>query len=192
MQNRFPLLLLTASLFVGGAVMATNAEKAFYQKAYPVQYSYWVEEYADKNDLDPALVYAGIRTESSFRPLAWSSVGARGLMQLTEETFEWVAYRMHDQSGTVYEDMFDPEANIRYGTYLLKDLLAEFGTEANALCAYHAGWGNAKNWLSDPQYSPDGKNIETIPFEDTRGYVKKVLDTKEIYQELYQMNRQGG
>ena len=192
MQNRFPLLLLVALLFVGGAVMATNAEKAFYQKAYPIQYSHWVEEYADKNDLDPALVYAVIRTESSFRPLAWSSVGARGLMQLTEETFEWVAYRMHDQSGTVYEDMFDPEANIRYGTYLLKDLLAEFGTEANALCAYHAGWGNAKNWLSDPRYSPDGKNIETIPFEDTRGYVKKVLDTKEIYQELYQMNRQGG
>lgn len=184
--------LLTAALLVCGVFLAGKAVERFYQKAYPTGYAQLVEQYAEENGLDPALVYAVIRTESSFRPLAQSSVGARGLMQLTEETFDWVAFRMDDQSGTTFEDLFDPETNIRYGTFLLKELLDQFGSENNALCAYHAGWGNAKKWLADPQYAPDGKTIETIPFADTRGYVQKVLDTKETYQKLYQMNGQGG
>ena len=68
---------------------------------------------------------------------------------------------------------------------MLRMLLDEFGSEANALCAYHAGWGNAQKWLKDPECAPDGRNIENIPFGDTKRYVKKVLDTKKMYEKLY-------
>jgi soluble lytic murein transglycosylase len=64
-------------------------------------------------------------------------------------------------------------------------LLEEFGTVENALCAYHAGWGNATKWLQDPAHAPDGKNITNIPFDDTKAYVAKVLATQEKYRELY-------
>ena len=80
--------------------------------------------------------------------------------------------------------MYDPETNIRYGVYLLSALTAQFGSVNNALCAYHAGWGNATAWLNDPEYSSGGE-IRNIPFEDTAFYVQKVQDTREIYQNLY-------
>lgn len=84
-----------------------------------------------------------IRTESSFNPEATSSIGARGLMQLTEETFDWVKSRLEPQSDTTYDAMYEPEKNIEYGTYLLHALTEQFGSVNNALCAYHAGWGSA-------------------------------------------------
>lgn len=154
-----------------------------YRSLYPCKFSQLVEEACEKQGLSPSLVYAVIKNESSFRPEAVSSVGARGLMQLTEETFEWVRGRMGTEE--TFEDMFDPEVNIRYGTYLLSVLLSEFGSQQNALCAYHAGWGSVKKWLADPDYSPDGQQVETIPFADTDYYVDKVQKTAAIYQELY-------
>ena len=68
---------------------------------------------------------------------------------------------------------------------MLSLLLEEFGTVDNALCAYHAGWGSVKNWLSDPEYSSDGVHVENIPFADTRTYVERVNETLEIYRRLY-------
>ena len=56
-------------------------------------------------------------------------------MQITEETFQWIQFRMKDESGASYDDLFDEKINIQYGTFLLKTLLDEFGSEANALCA---------------------------------------------------------
>ena len=97
------------------------------------------------------LLFAVIRTESSFGPDAQSSVGARGLMQIAGgKLSRWIQFRMKDESGVSYDDLFDEKINIEYGTFLLKTLLDEFGSEANALCAYQcAGWGNAKKWLRE-------------------------------------------
>ncbi len=153
--------------------------------SYPVGYKEDVEKFTKQYDVPKPLVFAVIRCESGFRPEAVSSIGARGLMQLTEDTFDFV----HARIGTdeTYDDMFDPVTNIRYGTYLLSILINEFGTIDNALCAYHAGWGSAKKWLKNTEYAPDGENIVNIPFADTRQYVQKVLDTMERYSELYDM-----
>lgn len=156
-----------------------------YRSIYPCKFSQLVEDACEERGVPPSLVYAVIKNESSFRPDAVSSVGARGLMQLTEETFEWVKDRMGTEE--TFEDMFDPEVNIRYGTYLLSVLLSEFKSQQNALCAYHAGWGSVKKWLADPNYAPDGQQVEIIPFADTDYYVDKVQKTAAIYQELYSM-----
>ncbi|MCI9406028.1 MAG: lytic transglycosylase domain-containing protein [Oscillospiraceae bacterium] len=177
--------LLTLLLLLVGVFCAAKAVRFFYQRAYPLEYEQTVRSASEEQSLAPSFVFAVIRTESSFRPDVESSVGARGLMQITEETFQWIQYRMKEESGASFDDLFDGETNIRYGTFLLRMLLDEFGSEANALCAYHAGWGNAQKWLENPEYAPDGKNITKIPFGDTKRYVEKVLDTKKMYEKLY-------
>lgn len=178
-------ILLTLVLLALAVLGVGKATQYFYRKAYPLGYEQLVNEACAEQNLEPSFVFAVIRTESGFRPLVQSSVGARGLMQITEETFQWIQYRMNDTSGITYEDLFDEATNIRYGTFLLRLLLQEFDTPSNALCAYHAGWGNVKKWLSDPDYAPDGENIVNIPFGDTKKYVQKVLDTQKTYQKLY-------
>lgn len=70
---------------------------------------------------------------------------------------------------------------------MLRILLDEFGTVENVLCAYHAGWGSAKQWLGDPAHAPDGEHITDIPFDDTRAYVAKVKKTMEVYRRLYDL-----
>lgn len=173
--------LLAAAVVVLGVRFASDR---YYRMAYPVEYQALVEEYCQEFSVEPALCYAVIRTESSFNPEATSSIGARGLMQLTEETFDWVKSRLEPQSDTTYDAMYEPEKNIEYGTYLLHALTEQFGSVNNALCAYHAGWGSATSWLENPEYSADGE-IHTIPYADTAQYVEKVGRTCQIYRELY-------
>jgi soluble lytic murein transglycosylase len=176
----FLLLIAAIALFFA-------AYRGYYKAAYPRGYSETVLEYSAINDLPPALVFAIIWTESGFRPDAVSSVGARGLMQITEDTFEWIRWRKGKDDIHTYEDLFNPELNIEYGTDLLRILFDEFGTVSNVLAAYHAGWGSAKIWLANPEFSPDGVNITHIPFPDTNYYVHRVLETWETYRQLYRI-----
>ncbi len=170
------LLLLIAVAILGIRVALTTL--------YPLRYEAWIDQYSEENGLSPAFVYGVIHTESRFRPDAVSKIGARGLMQITEETFEWTKWRMGD-TETVYDDLFDPQTNIRYGTRLLALLLDEFGGEEEALAAYHAGWGSVKRWLASSEHSADGVVLDNIPFSDTAWYVPKVLKTAGIYHRLY-------
>ncbi len=148
---------------------------------YPIKYEESVTRYAEAYAADPALVYAVIRCESSFRPDAVSSAGAIGLMQITEETFDWAKNGMGAEAANdTYHDLFDPDTAIRYGTYLLSRFLTEFGSEENALAAYHAGWGQVKTWLSDETLTDDGKNLHTIPGEATDAYVKRVVHQRDL------------
>ena len=177
------MLLLTAAAVY--ALYVSYIE--FYKAAYPLGFEEIVMQNSALHDLPPGLVFAVIHTESGFRPHVESHVGARGLMQITEDTFDWIAWR-YGKTGDVYDDLFDPVRNIEYGTALLRLLLDEFNTVPNALSAYHAGWGSATSWLANPQFSPDGENITNIPFLDTRHYVYRVQETWEIYRRLYQID----
>jgi soluble lytic murein transglycosylase len=163
----------------------------YYRSAYPMGYQEQVETWAAENQLDPALVYAVIRTESSFNPEAMSSVGARGLMQLTPDTYEWVCYRLGEKKTADVEDLYDPEENIRCGCANLRLLLGLLGEEGTALAAYHAGLGNVSRWLESEKYSRNGSSLDNIPFSDTEIYVNKVLETRDIYRRLYPSLREG-
>ena len=177
----FLLLILIAT-----AILLRSALLNIDNEIYPLKYSKFVEEQSEIYKVDKALVYAVIRTESSFDPEAVSEIGARGLMQITKSTFEWAQMKMGKEfSDDTYDDLFDPETNIKYGTFLLSAFIKEFGSVDNALCAYHAGWGNAKSWLKDPEYSPDGENITNIPFKDTNWYVNKINEVADKYKSLY-------
>ncbi|WRS27853.1 lytic transglycosylase domain-containing protein [Oscillospiraceae bacterium MB08-C2-2] len=158
----------------------------FYRSAYPVYYSEQVLRQSQVYDLPPELLYAVIRTESGFNPRAQSSVQARGLTQITPDTFEWIQFRLQEERELDFEDLYNPEISIQYGAALLRLYLDEFGSVETALCAYHAGRGSVLGWLKNPQYSSDGKNVEYIPFGDTSRYVARVIETRDLYRNLYE------
>ena len=173
------------------AVLAAGAAACYYgwnywvRMEHPIKYSEYVDRYARENNIDKYLVYAVIKTESGYDSGAVSNVGARGLMQMMEDTFEWVKFKLGDED-TQYHEMFVPEQNIRYGCYLLGYLYDEFGNVDAAMAAYHAGRGNVNSWLADPQYSSDGVHLDKIPISDTAHYVHKINKAISTYKELYE------
>ena len=179
-------LLAVCTLLLLGAM--AQALGFYHRMAYPLEYQALIEAAAAQYDLPPELLYAVTRTESSFNPQVESSVGARGLMQMTRDTADWAEFRKGtgQDLDVAYDRLFEPEANIQCGAFILRLLIDEFGTVDNALAAYHAGWGNVKKWLADEEHSSDGVNLSSIPFGDTARYVKKVNETSRIYRELYQ------
>ncbi len=150
---------------------------------YPLKYTDIVNKYAAEYELPPELIYAVIKTESNFNEKAVSHVGAKGLMQLMDETNEWVASLLRE--NTHEGDSFHPETNIRRGAYLLAFLSRQFGDIKSAVAAYNAGIGRVSGWLEDPDYSEDGKTLSHIPIGETAEYVKRVFESKEKYAELY-------
>ena len=133
-----------------------------------------------------ALVLAVMRVESDFKPNALSSAGAVGLMQLMPDTF---AYLTHDKlnENLAPEALWDPDTNLRYGTYYLSYLLARFPHLPTALAAYNAGEGNVERWLEE-QGGTDGM-IQRIPFPETQRYVAKTIDFYERYEKRLNGNK---
>lgn len=186
MKRKTLVILFLILLLLAAVIGLKYALRSYDEASYPLEYSGFVEKSSKAYNVDKALIYAVIRTESSFKPDVVSSIGARGLMQITEPTFEWARSKMGSEfQNDTYDDLFDPETNITYGTFLLSAFIKEFGSSDNALCAYHAGWGNAKAWLADREYSPDGENITNIPFGDTEWYVNKINEVRLKYIDLY-------
>lgn len=184
MSKRFLAAAITVAVVIlVVVVLFFLLREPIIEQLYPVEYEQLVKQYAQINDIEPTLVYAVIYTESCFKPEAESNIGARGLMQLTEETFDWVKYRLHDPEELTFDKMYDPETNIRYGTYLLGYLKKEYGSQRNILCAYHAGINIVKKWLANKEYSLNGADLDKIPYKDTAHYVDKVEKAINIYSE---------
>ncbi len=162
------------------------SQRLYLKKSYPIKYESFVEKYSGEYNLDPYFVYAVIRTESDFVNTATSSINARGLMQVTEDTFNWISGRLNDKESS-FDSMYNPETSVKYGVYLLSYLKNTLGSEQNILCGYHAGVNRAKQWLSDESISTNNNIItDKIPYEDTKAYVKKVMQTYNIYKDLYE------
>lgn len=180
--------LIMAAVILGKAAYDRSVYE--YKRAtHPLQYSEYVEKYADEYGMDKYMIYAVIKTESSFDPNAVSDTGARGLMQIMETTFDWVKFRLGDGDDIVYDDMFDPETNIRYGAYLWDYLTEYFGCTDTAAAAYFSGIGEVGEWLSDPEYSKDGVHLDTIPSKSAAHYVNKINNALDTYIELYGQER---
>lgn len=171
------------SLLLAG-VITYNAAISFYKITYPKKYSDLIEQNAKSFSIEPSLLYALIKTESDFDPNALSPVGAMGLTQIMPETFSWLLTK----TGESYETdaLYNPEISVYYGAWLLNYLLDEFGDEKTALAAYHAGRGIVNKWLSDSEFSKDGKTLFEIPYGDTKSYTERVLKIKNIYINLYE------
>ncbi len=151
--------------------------------SYPIGYKEYIVKYADKYDIDKYLVMGVIRVESNYVNEAQSNAGAKGLMQITDETAEWIVKKMDDKDFEEI-DLFEPSINIEIGCFYLSYLIdKDDGRGDTAIAAYNAGVGNVNKWLSDSRYSSDGETLDDIPYEETKNYVIKVNRDWTYYSE---------
>jgi peptidoglycan lytic transglycosylase len=165
-------------VFVAALVVSGAFDEALQELTLPLRHEDVIRQQAEEKEVDAALIAAVIYSESKFRDQT-SSAGARGLMQITPEAAEHIEKQ---SGGSTFElsDLADPELNIRYGTFLLHELLERYdGDEAAALAAYNAGPGNADEW------GGADLSVEDIEFPETRAYVEEVLEKKEEYRREY-------
>lgn len=172
-------LLVCVIAFFGGKI----AYEATLEYLYPKKYSEYVEIYASEYKISETLLYSVIRTESGFDPDSVSVAGARGLTQITEDTFDWLL--MKSGEDYIFDDLFTPEISIKYGAYFLSILQNEYAITETVLAAYHAGMGNVSSWLKNSEYSDDGKTLKKIPISDTAHYVNKVMSAMDNYYKIY-------
>ena len=180
------------------------AAYVFYQKkgyigpqqfTYPTSYEEYVLKYSREYNVEPEFVYAVIKTESSFDENAVSNVGARGLMQLMEDAYSWVRYRLGEEGEYNFDEMFDPEKNIKYGTYYLSYLLDKYdGSIELSAAAYHCGLGLVDSWIEDGTIDPKNFKIEQIPKENdqTSHYVSKITKAYDAYKSILKEEKDNG
>ena len=185
----FLVWLVVIAILTGGAVFIVtryfdDVKTKLEYASYPRDYSKYVEKAAEDYGLDEELIYAVIRTESSFNPDAQSGAGACGIMQIMPSSFEWLQQKRDTVGEYTTEDLFDPEICIDYGSYLLKYFYDLYGDEKCAVAAYNAGFV-VGDWLQDSNYSTDGVTLSDIPYPETKHYVEKVENAKEMYIKLY-------
>jgi soluble lytic murein transglycosylase len=180
-RSRWPIFAgfaVFVGLIVGAMVVSGTFHKAIDEFTLPLDHEDIIRQQSQEKGVDAALIAAVIDTESKFSD-AESSAGARGLMQITPDAAQFIEKQ---SGGTSFKlsDLSDPEINIRYGTFLLKELIERYdGDVAAALAAYNAGPGNADEW------GGAGLSVEEIPFPETRAYVELVLERQKEYREKY-------
>ncbi len=164
----------------GGA----SLPRTFWEIYYPFGWRAELTAAAGRAALDPNLVAAVVREESSFYPRARSRVGARGLMQLMPETARPMARarRLSFDAGAVLDD---PGANLAIGSAFLAGLMREFGDARLAAAAYNAGPTRVKEWWAQRRSDDLEVWVEQIPFDETRGFVKRVMLSWDEYRRLY-------
>jgi soluble lytic murein transglycosylase len=177
----FLVLALTFFIIMWLVIFPQNIMKVL----YPLKYNDFVLKYSEQFEIDPYLVMAIMKAESSFRPKVVSHKGAKGLMQLTDQTAQWGAEQLELNDFTI-EKLFEPETNIMIGCWYLDKLKKEFNNNLKlVVAAYNGGSGNVSKWLKDKNLSSSGKTLDTIPFKETDHYVKKVIKDYTIYKKLY-------
>lgn len=152
---------------------------------YTVNYFDIIQKEAAKNNLDPYLVLAIIKTESNFDKYTISNKKAKGLMQIMEST----AKEIDNGEYNVNEvNIFDENINISLGCKYLSLLIKKYkGNYYLAIIAYNAGMGNVDSWI-EQGLVPDDLNDSinnNIPFKETKNYLKKVNNSYKIYRLLY-------
>jgi soluble lytic murein transglycosylase len=168
---------VTAVVVIAFASGSDDTFKRWYEKVrYPLHYETIIRGHARNYDLDPALIAAVIYQESRFRPYVRSESGAIGLMQVMPETARGIALRTGGRDFRV-ADLFDPEINVRYGSWYLRHLIDRYGgDERLALAAYNAGQQRVDAWR---------RSGVGIRFEETREYVRRVQELEEVYRSAH-------
>ncbi|RUM92135.1 MAG: lytic murein transglycosylase [Thiomicrospira sp.] len=151
---------------------------------FPTPYKQPVLQAANKNTIDPAWVYGVIRRESAFSPNISSAVGAVGLMQLMPKTARYIGRKMGFNKRQ-YTRLTSPESNIKLGSAYLSYLHKKYnGSRVLATAAYNAGPHRVDQWIPEDTVMAADQWIETIPFSETRAYVKAVLEYTTIFKSM--------
>jgi len=149
---------------------------------FPLAYHQLILPYAKQKNIDPALVYAIIRQESAFRDDVTSSAGAHGLMQLMPQTAQIIARKEH-LAYSNKNQLFTARHNIALGVAYLHNLAQHFHAHPLLMvAAYNAGPHQVHNWLKNSPPQEIDIWIETLPWVETRNYLKNVIAFYAVYQ----------
>ena len=167
------------------AIFTAGKARAFddLDMRFPILFRTYVDAAAKEQNLDPAWVYGIIRQESAFTVDVRSSAGALGLMQLLPSTGKLMADKVGIELEEVETDLIDVENNIRLGAAYLRHVLDRFGGNYMlATAAYNAGPGRVQRWREQNDCLPADVWVELIPFRETRGYVRRVMEYTSIFE----------
>jgi soluble lytic murein transglycosylase len=156
---------------------------AVWKTAYALPYRAEIRRWSARAGVDPLLVAGLMRQESAFEKAAHSDANAMGLMQLEPETAHLMARKVRIRY--LEARLFDPDYNIRLGTYYLSQLEKQFGGVEWALAAYNAGEDRVTAWTTGQTYREPAEFVDSIPFTQTRDYVEMVSRNADIYRRLY-------
>ncbi len=152
---------------------------------YPTPYADLVQQESRTYGIDPRMLYALMRQESLFNPHATSWVGARGLAQVMPTTGAGIAQQI-DMAGFETADLYRPHISIRFGAYYIAQQITTMeGSIVGGLAAYNGGPGNAWRWAGGATVADRDTFTETIDYQETRNYVKRVYGFYGVYQRLY-------
>jgi peptidoglycan lytic transglycosylase len=187
--RRRRLALVALAIVLGGAAAFLFAdtdplEDAVREITLPLHHDDIIRQQAADKDVDADLIAAVIYEESRFRDQT-SHAGARGLMQITPETADFIARR---SGGVLFEqsDLATPQVNISYGTWYLRYLLDRYdGNETLAVAAYNAGQTNVDRWVRAAGGPEQFDSAQHIPFPETRAYVANVDERRGQYRDRY-------
>ena len=163
----------------------TRSQIAAAGAQYPAPYRQSILKTAKAHKLDPRFILAIIRQESVFRPTAKSPAGARGLLQLTIDAARKYAPGA-GLSGLGENELYRPETSILVGGEYLADLAKMFPSALEAVAAsYNGGEDNVARWVKRARHKDPGVFTAEIGFEETKGYVQKVMANYRAYRQLY-------
>jgi soluble lytic murein transglycosylase len=161
--------------------VAKTSHRSDYSLRFPTPFKQQVFDHADARQLDPSVIYGVMRRESLFDPMARSSVGALGLMQLMPSTARRVAKSL-GMKRPRRSDILDIDNNINFGTQYFRTVLDRFENNVSlAAAAYNAGPLNVRKWLPQIDIMPADLWVETVPFRETRNYVQAVLAYATVF-----------
>ena len=167
-------------------VFNMHSENSQWSQIYPVAYKDTIIASSDYLGVDPLFVLSVMRAESRYRQNARSPVGARGLLQIMPYTAKNIAAEISDSSYATDLDLFEPKANIIYGSFYLSKLTNMYkGNFYLALAAYNAGPAKVNEWIDSCADCSTIEFIESIPFQETRKYVKKITRYYAQYLRIY-------
>jgi soluble lytic murein transglycosylase len=170
---------VVAAVLVSGVL-----DEAVREITLPLRHDDIIRQQAADKHVDAALIAAVIYEESRFRDQT-SNAGARGLMQITPETADFIARR---SGGVRFEqaDLATPQINIAYGAWYLRYLIDRYkGNDTLAIAAYNAGMGNVDRWVARAGGPSNFDSAKHIPFPETRAYVKNVIERRQQYRDHY-------
>lgn len=181
-KSKGKILNIILIIFLLG-ILLFGAFFCIFSIKYPVKYKKIIKNECQTNNLDPILVFSLINAESSFNPSKTSNKGAIGLMQIMPSTAIFIATEL-ELDNFDSKSLYNPEVNIKFGTYYLNYLSKKYDDLDLVICAYNAGETNVNSWLNDKEYSLDGKKLDDIPFKETKNYLSKIKSFYKVYKKI--------
>lgn len=173
----FILLTILTLVAVSYGVIAYQTSRT------QINYQDQINEYSNKYNVDPLLTASIVKVESDFDNDAQSHQGAKGLMQLLDETSKHSAEVIGED---YYPDKLnDIDYNLKLGVGYYNYLYNYYNNKELALAAYNGGVGNVDKWIDQGILDKENPDISKIPFDETRQYVTKVMANYEVYKTFY-------